>query len=45
MSKQDAWNRITAYLAENKIKRSLKAKLQQKMVIGTIKKDVVKSVS
>jgi len=30
---QDAWNKFTAYLAENKIKKALEAELQQKMVI------------
>jgi len=44
MSEQDTWNRITAYLAENKIKKALEAKLQQKMVIGTIKKDVIQTI-
>jgi len=44
MSEQDAWNRITTYLAENKIKKALEAKLQQKMVIRTIEKDVVETV-
>jgi len=33
MFEQDAWNKITAYLAENKINKALEAKLQQKMVI------------
>lgn len=35
---------ITAYLAENKIKKALEAKLQQKMIIGTIEKDVVEKI-
>ena len=35
---QKAWNRIVAYLDENEIKKALKAKLQQKMVVGTIEK-------
>jgi len=33
MFEQDAWNKIMAYLAENKINKALKAKLQQKIVI------------
>jgi len=44
MYEQDAWNRVTAYLAENKIKKSLEVELQQKMVIGTIEKDVIEIV-
>jgi len=34
-----------AYLTENKIKKALEAELQQKMVIGTIEKDVVKTIN
>jgi len=30
--KQDAWNRVTTYLAENEVKKALEAELQQKMV-------------
>jgi len=44
MYEQDAWNRVTTYLAENKIKKSLEVELQQKMVIGTIEKDVIEIV-
>ncbi len=44
MSEQDAWNRITAYLTKNQIKKALEAKLQQKMVIGIIEKDVIETV-
>jgi len=29
MSEQDAWNKITTYLAENKIKKVLEDELQQ----------------
>ena len=36
MSEQDAWNKITAYVAENKMKKTLEAELQQKMVVETI---------
>ena len=30
---QDAWNKITTYLAENEIKKALEARLQQGMVV------------
>jgi len=29
MSEQDAWNMITTYVAKNKIKKALEAKLQK----------------
>jgi hypothetical protein len=44
MSEQDAWNEITTYLAENKIKKALEAELQKNLVIRTIEKDVVEAV-
>ena len=44
MSNQDAWNRIMTYLAENKIKKALEAKLQQKIVTRTIEKDDAETV-
>jgi len=45
MSEQDTWNMITNYLAKNKIKKAVEVELQQKMVIGTIEKDVVETIS
>jgi len=45
MSEQEAWNKITTYMTEKKTKKALEAKLQQKMVKGTIEKDVVKVIS
>jgi ATP:corrinoid adenosyltransferase len=45
MSEQDAWKRIKAYLTENKVKMVIMDKLQQKMVIGTIKKDAVETIN
>jgi len=44
-TEQDAWNRIPAYLVENKIKKDLENELQQKMVIGTIEKDDVEAIN
>jgi len=32
MTEQSAWNKITAYMAENRIKKALEAELNQKMV-------------
>jgi len=40
---QSAWNRIATYLTENEIKKALEAELQQKMVVETVKKDVIEA--
>lgn len=44
MFEQDAWNKITTYLAENNINKALESKLRQKLVIGTIKNDVIETI-
>jgi len=45
MSEQEAWNKIQAYVAENKIKLAIEAELQQEMVIGTIEKNGVETIN
>ena len=45
MSEQEAWRKIMAYVAENKIEKALEAELQQNMIIGTIAKDGVEPIN